>query len=171
MVSTVLTPPAVASTGYGVRLASFVEEESIVTHSIEGRYSATIYPVHAVFLAGTIPLFLAAALSDAAYAASYEIQWTNFASWLLAGALVFAGVALLFAIIDLCRAHRRTSGIVPYTVILAVTWVVGFLDALVHARDAWASMPSGLVLSIIVTLLACIAAWFGFCTPRTGGMK
>ncbi len=142
-----------------------------MTHIIDRRYSQTVYPLHAVFLAGTVPLFLGAALCDAAYASSYEIQWNNFASWLIAGGLVFAGIALIFAIVDLCQAHRRVRGSVAYAVILLATWVLGFLNALMHGRDAWASMPTGLVLSIVVTVLAIVATWFGFCTPRIGGTK
>jgi|SRR5690554_2550873 uncharacterized membrane protein len=132
---------------------------------IEPRYSEAIHPLHALLLAGIIPLFLGAALSDAAYASTYEIQWNNFASWLIVGGLIFSGIALVFAIVDLCRAHRRARGIGLYVVILLLTWVLGFFNALMHARDAWASMPTGLVLSIIVAVLACVAAWFGFCTP------
>jgi uncharacterized membrane protein len=142
-----------------------------VSHTIERRYSEVVYPLHAILLAGTIPFFLGALLSDIAYARSYNIQWQNFASWFLVGGLVFAGVALVFAIVDLCRAHRRGRGIGAYFLVLLVTWVVGFFDALMHARDAWASMPTGLILSVIVTLLACVATWFGFCTPRIGGTK
>ncbi|HWK69475.1 MAG TPA: DUF2231 domain-containing protein [Burkholderiaceae bacterium] len=138
---------------------------------IERRYSEAIYPLHALLLAGTLPLFIGAALCDAAYASTYQIQWNNFASWLIAGGLVFAGVALIFAIVDLCRARRRARGIVLYAALLLATWVLGFLNALMHARDAWASMPAGLVLSVIVALLACAATWFGFCTPRIGGAK
>src|SRR5690554_1416478 len=132
---------------------------------IEPRYSEAIHPLHALLLAGIIPLFLGAALSDIAYASTYEIQWNNFASWLIVGGLVFAGLALVFTIVDLCRASRRAPGIAIYTAALLLTWGVGFFNALMHARDAWASMPTGLVLSIIVTVLACVATWFGFCTP------
>jgi len=139
---------------------------------IERRYSEAIFPLHALLLAGTVPLFLSAALSDAAYASTYEIQWSNFASWLIVGGLIFAGLALLFAIVDLCiPSRRRARGAGWYALILLITWVLGFVDALLHARDAWAAMPAGLALSVIVTLLACVAAWFGFCTPRIGGMK
>ncbi len=136
---------------------------------INYKYSQTIYPFHAVCLAGTIPLFLGAALSDAAYASTYEIQWNNFASWLIAGGLLLAGIALIFTIVDLLRASRRSSGIGLYAIALALTFVIGFFNALMHGRDAWASMPTGLVLSIIVTVLACAATWAGFCTPRIGG--
>ena len=54
-----------------------------------------VHPVHAVLLAGTVPLFLGAMLSDIAYSASYEIQWSNFASWLIVGGLVFGGAVRL----------------------------------------------------------------------------
>jgi len=140
-----------------------------VTQIFEHRYSLTVYPLHAVFLAGTIPLFLGAALSDAAYAKTFHIQWNNFASWLLVAGLVFAGIALIFAIVDLSRPYQRARGIVLYFLILLVTWIVGFIDALMHARDAWAGMPTGLVLSIVVTLLACVATWLGFRTPHARG--
>jgi uncharacterized membrane protein len=142
-----------------------------VSHIIERRYSEVVYPLHAILLAGTLPFFLGALLSDIAYAKSYNIQWQNFASWFLVGGLIFAGVALVFAIVDLFQTHRRVRGIGVYFLILLVTWVVGFFDALMHARDAWAGMPGGLILSAIVTLLACVAIWFGFCTPRIGGTK
>ena len=138
---------------------------------VERGYSRVIHPLHAILLAGSLPLFLGAALSDAAYASTYEIQWNNFASWLIVGGLFFAGFALVFAIVDLFRADRRVTGTVPYAAILFITWLVGFFNALMHARDAWASMPAGLTLSVIVTLLTCVALWFGFCTPRTGGAK
>lgn len=142
-----------------------------MTQIIEHKYSQAIYPLHAVILAGTIPLFLSAALSDFAYYVTFEIQWINFASWLAAGGLLFGSIALIFTIIDLCRADRRAPGIILYAVILLVTWAIALFNALVHARDAWASMPTGLILSVIVVLLSCVATWFGFCTPRIGGTK
>ena len=142
-----------------------------MTTTVDRTYPRTLHPVHAILLAGTIPLFLGATLSDIAYAASYQIQWSNFASWLIAGALVFNGLALLCAIIGLFRADRREGRAVVYVLLLLATWVLGFINALVHARDAWAMMPTGLVLSVIVTLLACAATCAGFCGPRMGGEK
>ncbi|CAB3722836.1 DUF2231 domain-containing protein [Achromobacter piechaudii] len=137
-----------------------------MTQLIEHRYALTVHPVPAVFLAGMLPWFLGAALADAAYAQSFHIQWNNFASWLLIGGLVFGGVALFFAFIDLFRPTQRARGIVPYFLIVLATWVVGIFDALIHARDAWASMPIGLILSVAVVLLAFVAVWLGFRTPR-----
>ncbi|OZI47290.1 hypothetical protein CEK29_00595 [Bordetella genomosp. 5] len=133
---------------------------------IEYRYSPTVGPLHAVLLAGALPLFLGAALSDWAYAKTFEIQWNNFASWLLVGGLMIGGLALIFAIVDLFRARQRARGIVLYAVVLLAAWVVGFFNALIHARDAWASMPTGLILSVVGTLLMLVAVWLGFRTPR-----
>lgn len=126
------------------------------------------HPLHATLLAGTIPLFLGALLSDIAYYNSFQIQWSNFASWLLAGGLVFNGLAILCAIIGLFRADTRHARSWIYLAILVATWILGFINSLVHAKDAWAVMPSGLVLSVIVTLLACAATWIGLTNPRPG---
>lgn len=127
------------------------------------------HPIHAFLLAGTVPLFLGALLSDIAYASSYQIQWSNFASWLIAGGLVFLACALLWAITDLIRGESRGGWPLIYTLLLLATWIVGFINALIHARDAWGTMPTGLVLSVIATLLACTATWIGFSGFRARG--
>jgi uncharacterized membrane protein len=128
-----------------------------------------IHPFHAFMLAGAVPLFLGALLSDIAYARSYQIQWSNFASWLIAGALVFAGLAMLWAVVDLFRADRRGQRSLVYFALVLATWGLGFINALVHAKDAWAIMPTSLVLSVIVAVLACAATWVGLCTVRVRG--
>lgn len=133
-------------------------------------HPSAIHPFHAVMLAGTVPLFLGALLADYAYWSSYEIQWSNFASWLIAGALVFGAIALVFAIADL-RSARRNRRSLAYAAIVVVMWLLGFCNALHHARDAWAVMPAGLVLSAIVALLACLATWIGFSNRHAGGAR
>lgn len=125
-----------------------------------------LHPLHAVLLAGTLPLLLGVLLSDLAYSSSYEIQWKNFASWLLVGGLVFAGFTLLWAVIDIVRDATRTTRQIIYVSLLLVLFVLGFIDALVHAADAWASMPAALNLSAIVALLAMAATWLGFSHAR-----
>ena len=140
-----------------------------MTQLIENRYALTVRPMPAVFLAGMFPLFLGAALADAAYAQTFHIQWNNFASWLLVGGLLFGAIALLFAIVDLFRATQRARGIVPYAVVLLAAWLVGLFNAFLHARDAWASMPTALTLSAVGTVLALLALWLGFRTPHIRG--
>jgi uncharacterized membrane protein len=139
-----------------------------MSSTIELRSRTHPHPSHAFLLAAMVPLFVGAAINDYAYTSSAQVQWLNFANWLIAGGLVFAGGALLCVVAGLVREYRG-----PYVVdllLLLALWVLGFIDALVHARDAWASMPTGLVLSVVVGVLACIAAWLGFSRLRVRGM-
>ena len=122
---------------------------------------------HAAVLAGALALFLCALLADYAYWASYQIQWSNFASWLLVGAMVLASIAVICEIFALVRGLRS----VVHILVLTATWLVGFFDALHHARDAWGIMPTALVLSVIVVVLAFVATWIGFASLRTGGAR
>jgi uncharacterized membrane protein len=122
-----------------------------------------IHPLHAILLAFPLPLFLGALLSDWAYWSNFHIQWSNFSSWLIAGGLVGGGFALLWALINVIRWRRAPMGRpIVYFVVLLAMWVLGFVNALVHAKDAWAIMPESLYLSVIVSLLALAAAWIGY---------
>lgn len=138
---------------------------------VERRAPRVIHPLHALLLASILPLFLGGLLSDIAYSNSYEIQWINFAAWLIAGAMVFTGLALLWALIDLARAERRGGRPLVYFLLLLALFLLGLVNSFVHAKDAWATMPEGLVLSIVVTLLAIAATWTGFSTLRAGGIE
>lgn len=118
--------------------------------------------MHAVIAFSSVPLFLGALLSDWAYASSHQIQWVNFASWLIAGGLLMAGPGLVWGAIDMLRspAARHRRGLVHLSLLLA-TFVVGFVNALVHAKDGWAAMPTGLILSAVVVVLAITASAVG----------
>ena len=130
------------------------------------RPARNLHPVHTILLVSVLPLFLGALLSDLAYGSSYQVQWKNFASWLIAGGLVFAGLALLWAIIDALRVDLRGGSRWLYPLLLLATFVVGLVNALVHAKDAWSSMPAGTILSIIMLILALVATWIGLSVRR-----
>jgi len=121
-----------------------------------------IHLFHAAVLAGALPLFLGALLADYAYWSSHQIEWSNFASWLLVGAMVLATIALVCELVAFVRGERRAL----YLLLLAATWLVGLFDALHHARDAWGIMPTALVLSIVAGVLALAATWLGFASLR-----
>lgn len=127
-----------------------------------------IHPLHAVLPAGAMALFLGGLLSDIGYARTYQVQWANFAAWLIAGAMVFAGLALLWSVIALGGRWGRTRWAMIGLVLLALTFVLGLINSFVHARDAWAMMPTGLVLSVVVFVLALAATWVGFFSRRGG---
>lgn len=131
-------------------------------------YARPLHPVHAMLLAFPLALFVAALFSDIAYFNTFHIQWSNFSSWLIAGGLVGNGFALLWALVDLIR-FRRGGLTLPlaYFAVLLASFVLGFINALVHAKDAWAVMPAGLYLSLVVALLALAGAWLGYSGSRS----
>ena len=131
-----------------------------------------LHPLHAILLAFPLPLFLGALLSDLAYRSNFHIQWANFSSWLIAGGLFVGGFALLWALVNLFRGDRPArGGRSSISSLLLAMWVLGFVNALVHAKDAWATMPEGLYLSAITTLLALVAAWIGYSGFHAGEVK
>lgn len=122
-----------------------------------------LHPLHAILLAFPLPLFLGALLSDLAYRASYHVQWANFSAWLIAGGLFLGAFAVLWSLINLFRRGSTNRGrVMLYAAVLVAMWVLGFINALVHAKDAWAVMPEGLYLSVVVAVLALVAAWIGY---------
>lgn len=130
-------------------------------------YPRALHPLHAILLAFPLPLFLGALLSDLAYSSTYEVQWTNFASWLIAGAMLVGALVTLWALIEcLVSGRQRTGKHFAYLVVLLMMMTVGFINALVHEKDGWAAMPAGLWLSVVVTLLALIASWIGYAGLR-----
>jgi len=130
-----------------------------------------LHPLHAFVLAGIVPLFIGVLLNDYAYWSSYELQWKNFASWMLIGALVFNGLAWLGSIVSLVRADKRMGAPVAYFLLLLATFMLGVINSFIHAKDVWASMPAGLILSVITVILACVATWIGLASWRIGGAR
>ena len=111
--------------------------------------------MHATLAFSALPLFAGALLSDWAYAQTEQVQWTNFA------------MALMWGAVDMLRRRglRNRSAWLPLALLLAA-FVLAFVNALVHAQDAWAAMPSGLVLSGIVFLLVAAASVMGLFATR-----
>ena len=129
-----------------------------------------LHPVNAILLAFPLPLFLGALLSDLAYWSSAHVQWANFSSWLIAGGLLVGAFAVLWALVELFRGGPAGNKVI-YFVLLLTMWVLAFVNALVHAKDAWATMPHGLFLSAIVAILALVASFIGYSGFRAGGVK
>ena len=140
----------------------------MVVATTSERSGRVLNPVHTILVVSILPLFLGAFLSDLAYGSTYQVQWKNFASWLIVGGLVFSGLALLWAVVDALRADvsggpRRWI----YPFLLLATFAIGFVNSLVHAMDAWSSMPAGSVLSFIALAFAIAAIWSGLSARGT----
>ena len=61
------------------------------------------------------------------------------------------------ALVALLRAGPPRLRLGIHFAVLAAAFVLGIVNAFVHAADAWATMPRGLVLSLVVTALAIAA--------------
>jgi uncharacterized membrane protein len=142
-----------------------------VAASDDRLFTRAIHPLHAALLAGAVPLFLGGLLSDLAYGNSAEMQWSNFAAWLIAGAMVFTGFALLWAFIAAIRVRFRAGWPLWCFLLLLAAFVLGLVDSFVHARDAWGIMPAAPILSAIVTLVILLAAMIGLASLRAGEAK
>lgn len=127
-------------------------------------------PLHAILLAFPVALYPSALLSDITYLNTSEVQWSNFSSWLLAGANFFAGLVLAWAILSLLfgRARHSKRREMFYPGVVVVMFIIGVLNSFQHARDGWHSVGTfGLVLSIVCTVLAFVAAFIAYGSTRS----
>lgn len=126
---------------------------------------ASLSSLHSILLAFPLVLFTSAVLSDIAYLTTAEIQWSNFSAWLITGGLFMGAFVLLCAAIGFFanQAQASRGPRLNYLLLLTAMWVIGFINALLHSRDAGYSVtPTALALSVIVAALALIAAWIGY---------
>jgi len=126
-----------------------------------------LHTVHSLVLAFPIALFSAGLVADIAYLRTAEIQWTNFAAWLIVGALVFGGIAAAWALASLVialRSPQRTRRLI-YFGVLAAMWLLGLVNAFKHSQDGWSSVGAlGIILSMLCTVLALVAGVMAY-TP------
>lgn len=118
------------------------------------------HPLHAILLGFPIALFSSALVTDIAYLRTEQIQWTNFSAWLIAGAMVFTGLVLAWAVVSLVIGLRGGDLLrrMVYAGVLAGLFVVGLINAFQHSRDGWSSVGTfGLLLSILSAVLALAA--------------
>lgn len=118
--------------------------------------------VLAFFQSAAFALFAGTLLSDWAYWRSGEIQWINFASWLLFGGAVLAGLSLLTALVPLAAKKCRHQFNLLHALLLIALVALATLNSFVHARDAWASMPNALTISAVTVLLSLVCVVIGF---------
>ena len=116
-------------------------------------------PLSSILLPIPVVCFLGALLTDLTYAnSSGNLVWLDFSSWLLAAGLALGAFAGLVLLID---AIRGAASWLQFG-LLVVTFVVEFINSLVHARDGWtAVVPLGLTLSIVGAILILLTGWLG----------
>lgn len=110
--------------------------------------------------------FVAALIFDDIYAQTGEMQWVKSSAWLITLGLFFAIVPRLINLVQVWLPSNRASSVEKVAFWLnLVAVVVAIVNAFVHSRDAYASMPDGLLLSVLTVLLLSL----GFIFPAFKG--
>lgn len=118
--------------------------------------------MHPTVLGIPFVCFVAALITDIAYAQTFDVTWKNFSDWLLAGGIIVGALAAIVGLVDLARRSVRANRLIwPYAAAYAVAMVLGLFDNFVHSRDAYGAMPAGLVLSALTVLALMITAVIG----------
>ena len=91
--------------------------------------------------------------------------------WLIMAGLICAGFTMLWAFAAFIRAENRARHIV-YLLLILAAFILGFINELIHAKDAWASMPDALIVSGIAAVVVVVATGLGLSSwPRAGALR
>jgi len=133
------------------------------------RAPAARHPLHIVLAAFPIAYFIGAFVTDIVYANTAEMMWANFSVWMITAGLIMGFIAAAVGLIDVFLVRRggsarrdRWAGSGWHSVGNALVLILSLFNVLVHSRDAYTSVvPTGLILSGIVSVLVLVTAWLG----------
>ncbi|XTZ37321.1 DUF2231 domain-containing protein [Salmonella enterica] len=117
-----------------------------------------------------IGFFVAAWIFDILYLKTFQIMWTEAASWLIAIGLVIAIIPRLINLVQVWVTQRALTSSAEKTAfwLWLIAVVLAIVNAFVHSRDAYAVVPLGVILSTIVVILLLIANVLLAVRPRIG---
>jgi uncharacterized membrane protein len=102
--------------------------------------------------------FVAALIFDILYCETAVMLWDKAAAWLIVFALLFAVVPRLVNLTQVWITSRRTATRTDkldfWLNLVAI--VMAIINAFVHSRDAYAVVPTGLMLSVCTVILLSI---------------
>jgi len=102
--------------------------------------------------------FVGALIFDILYSNTFTILWVKAAAWLISIGLVFAIIPQLINLGRTWFGKRRvrTRNLALNFWLQVVAIVAALLNAFVHSRDAYATMPAGVWLSVLTVLAMAI---------------
>lgn len=117
--------------------------------------SAVANAVYALLNPIPFGFFVAALIFDVVYAKTGTILWVKGAAWLITIGLLFAIIPRLVNLTQVWITSRRISTGADHVDfwLNVVAIVAAILNAFVHSRDAYATMPAGVWLSVVTVLL------------------
>jgi uncharacterized membrane protein len=129
--------------------------------------ASTLQPRRSVFASAIFHIldpipygcFFAALIFDIVYFRSGSILWDKAAAWLIALGLIAAIVPRLINLAQVWISSRAASTNVDRFdfALNLIAIVVGIVNAFVHSRDAYGSMPEGVWLSALTVILLTIS--------------
>lgn len=122
-------------------------------------------PIHSMLVHFPIVCFVGALLCDIAYIQSGgQVQWANFAQWLLAFGVGIGAIAAVFGLIDLFRTPASARPRTAYWHLGAavITVVLALFNNFIHARDGWTGVaPTGITLSVLTVIALIVTGHLG----------
>lgn len=103
--------------------------------------------------------FVAALIFDIIYCRSGVVLWNKSAAWLITFGLLFAVIPRLVNLAQVWITSRRIATRIDRLAfwLNLVAIVAAIFNAFVHSRDAYATMPTGVWLSVCTVVLLAIA--------------
>nr|HET7857798.1 DUF2231 domain-containing protein [Caldimonas sp.] len=124
-------------------------------------------PIYLLLFPVPVVLFVAALVTDIAYAKSASITWLNFSEWLIAAGLLFGALAAIVLIVEFLASRAIRAGVGwAHLVLFFAALIVELFNMFIHTRDGWtAVVPTGMTLSILGVILAIAAVATLFTVP------
>jgi uncharacterized membrane protein len=144
-------------------ISSPPERSSLAARPSPAERSAAL-AVYTSLASIAVASFIGALLTDIAYWRSFDMMWTNFSAWLLMAGLIVGFAAAIAGLIALARHRflRQGTAVWAHAVGNLIVLALSVFNALIHTRDAWASVvPTGLTLSAVVAIILLVTTWLG----------
>lgn len=102
-------------------------------------------------------LFFAGMIFDIVYVNSFNPLWIKGAAWLILLGLLMSIIPRLLMLAFLLRSPTfNLNSLISYA-IYAFGIILSLWNSFIHARDAYGSMPSGLILSVCSVIAVAVA--------------
>lgn len=130
-----------------------------MTSQVTSRHSTFAVAVYSLLHPVPLGFFVAGWIFDIIYIYSTEVIWTQGASWLIAIGLVIAIIPRLINLVQVWvgAAYPQGSAVKVHFWSYLVAIVLEIFNAFIHSRDAFAVVPTGVILSTLAVILMLFA--------------
>ena len=123
------------------------------------------HPIHPMLIPFPIVLFISTFVADLVYWKTASAAWAEATPWLLGGGLIMAALAAVMGLIDvtgdqqvrqLSTAWWHAGANVVVVVVELINWFLRY------TQGSSAVLPTGIVLSAVVTAILLFTGWMGW---------